>query len=201
MAMLEDEYAQKFADAKTALSLKESGFSIAQITVALGTSIAALMPYMQGFLSHSAYRQHCAMKAGFCSPLAYEEYLVRQRINPNTGESFKSMKEYDDYLAVKQGFASHSEQNMITRNPAVLIIDVLRQLGSADIRAIYSHIREMRGIKFDPAKRSLEKAMGQANTIMETPLFVELDGLFSLNMQNEILEEMLGEEEANSGEV
>jgi len=153
------------------------------------------------FGSAAEYRAWYFRKAGVQNQTAYEKRRVRKKINPDTGRPFESIKEYNDYFAVKQGFASHSEREMLMRDPAVLVIDALRLLGSADMPAIYLHIKETRGLEFNAEERRLEKAIEQANWIQEEPLFIALNGRFSLNMQNAVLEEMLGEEEANSDKV
>ena len=55
-------------------------------------------------------------KNGFKSLHEYQKHLARKRVNPETGELFKSRTEYFEYLARKNGFKSlHEYQKHLVR--------------------------------------------------------------------------------------
>src|SRR3989344_2673496 len=75
---------------KTKQLMKEmysSGLSVAEI------ARRANVPYS------TAYGYTRARQRGFASYGEYEEHLARQRINPETGQLFKSLTELRDYQA------------------------------------------------------------------------------------------------------
>ena len=169
---------KQFLDKELVITLIESGYThtktLAQI---IGVGCGLIVAHHAGFASRTAYRTYLAQQKGFASRNAYKEHLAKQR-------GFDS---YGDYLA-------------LVNNPLVLIIAALKDSGRPlNLGDIYNYIANNFGIKFNQRCGRLEKTIKQANHILPEPLFVEQDGVWSLNLGNSYLEEILHAESAQDG--
>src|SRR3989344_2814541 len=121
------------------------------------------------------------------------DYQARHRTNPETGKPFESLSQYLDYHVRQRGFASAYDRRALINNPAVLIIAALKDSGRPlSIDGIHNYIAENFNIRFRKIGK-LERTIELANRISPEPLFVEQAGLWSLNLGNRYLEEVLGE--------
>src|SRR3989344_7976219 len=169
---------ERFLDFELAHTLMESGY-------ANNRTLAFILGARSGNIS--------AIRQWFANFTEYRNNQARHRTNPETGKPFESLSQYLDYHVRQRGFASAYDRRALINNPAVLIIAALKDSGRPlSIDGIHNYIAENFNIRFRKIGK-LERTIELANRISPEPLFVEQAGLWSLNLGNRYLEEVLGE--------
>src|SRR3989344_3269417 len=192
---------ERFLDFELAHTLMESGYANNRtLAFILGARSGNISAIRQGFANFTEYRNNQARHRTnpetdkpFKSRSQLQDYQAKQRTNPETGKPFESLSQYLDYHVRQRGFASAYDRRALINNPAVLIIAALKDSGRPlSIDGIHNYIAENFNIRFRKIGK-LERTIELANRISPEPLFVEQAGLWSLNLGNRYLEEVLGE--------